>query len=329
MKPATGGMGDDVAQLSLPSLRVELHRRGLLATGLKPQLQARLLASLQTGSPTISVPNSFNLPASPSAPPKRKREDVSAPKPEKKVCVDTPHPPDPPSATGVVVGRSVWVTGTSAMASVWRVDDAYGKGNLSRSAPTYAHATDEASTKGKAARQLIALERAEENASARDGAEHLQLTLVEAFHAAFVAGRLTLSTMEGTSLNEGDAWDLFARKLPRFRELFAAYARYRSTGWMARSGLKYGVDWVLYRLGQRAHAHAPYCVVIRFGGDGEEKRLESSWIRTQNKLRLVKNVAKSLVITEVGFEDGFVPTSWREAVETVSIMETTCDRWTT
>lgn len=321
-------MPDAPEELSVPALRVELSRRGLLTTGLKSALQARLAEDLKTGAPHISVPRRFRgIDSTNPAAPKRPRpsdEDASGGKESQKR--------QKVKVTGHYVGRSVWVMGEEQMAAIWTISDAYGKGNLSRSAPTFTTATDPLATKGKAARQLIALEKFAQKSTgvetSRDNVEHLQLALIEAFHATFHAKRMQLVGRDGKLLNDpAQVWQLFSKSVDHFPALFAAYSRYRATGWMPRSGLKYGVDWVLYPLGSERHLHAPYCIIISHPRKGKASILESSWIRLQNKLRLVKNVAKSLIVTEVYFDDGFVPATGQEAIEKVRISEVTVDRW--
>lgn len=301
---------DAVRQLSIHALRVELQRRGLPIIGMKSDLRCRLKKAITNSGKPISVPSRFKRPL-----------------PDDQTCFSPPI-----KAVGYVMGRSVWVLDASHMNTLWTISDAYGKGNLSRSAPNYLSAVDVSVTRGKAARQLIALEKHESKTtghqSSRDGIEHLQLTLVEAYHATFHAQRLQLLTRAGDSLDDAsDVWNMFSKQSPQFALRFAAYARYRATGWMPRSGLKYGVDWVLYPLGLEKHTHAPYCVIISCSSHHESVRLESSWIRLQNKLRLVKNVAKSLIVAQVCFEEGYEPSDWEDAIENVRISEITVDRW--
>lgn len=313
---------------SVPALRVELQRRGLATNGLKSALRARLQHALESTGGAITVPTRFQV-ALTVAEPECERESLAVsgkrPRVAKAKNIEV-------TAVGVWMGRSVWVTGVEDMNELWTIGDAYGKGNLSRSAPDYAHDVELSLTKGKAARNLAALEKTEAeetgHEATREGVEHLQLTLIEAFHAAFHARRMKLVTRKGKTMDdEKEVWKLFNNKYPEFAERFAAYAKYRATGWMPRSGLKYGVDWVLYRVGQRRHTHAQYCVVLSCSTNRERVRLDDKWIRLQNKLRLVKNVSKSLIVTDVRFENGPMPSTWQEAIAKVQITEVTVDRW--
>lgn len=322
-------------RMSINALRVELARRGLSTEGLKDDLQARLAEVLAQQKSPITVPSRFyskkdairdsEAIQKPSS--KRPRADTTK--------VDQQSPVEKQRRIQVVghyVGRAVWVMGAENMTAIWTISDAYGKGNLSRSAPTYATAIDASSTRGRAARQLLALEKAAQKQSGSDvgraHVEHLQLTLVEAYHATFVAKRMRIATTWGESMDDpAKVWHTFAKQLPHFPAAFAAYSKYRATGWMPRSGLKYGVDWVLYPLGSHKHSHAPYCVIVCHADSENPSPLESTWVRLQNKLRLVKNVAKSLIVAEVCFAEDVLPTCSQEAIEKVRISEVTVDRW--
>jgi tRNA-splicing endonuclease subunit Sen2 len=189
------------------------------------------------------------------------------------------------------------------------------------------------SKSGRAARQMHALESIKdgtpaEQLSARRDTEHLQLTRVEAFHAAFFSHRIRLADgQSGDRLDDQLAvWRSFCAAEPLFAQTYAAYSRYRRAGWMPRSGLKYGVDWVLYHAGTSKHSHSPYCVILVHDTQGA---VETSWVRLQNKLRLVKNVAKNLVTAHVqlSLDNPQAPDSPQAAVDAVQLVELKIDRW--
>lgn len=160
--------------------------------------------------------------------------------------------------------------------------------------------------------------------------EHIQISLVEAYYLAYIRGVLLIQLPDGKLLRDGHrAWRLFVQRKPRFGMLFVAYVRYRAMGWRPRSGLKYGVDWVLYPADTAHHQHSPFCVVLRMEGETERGMMESSWIRLQNRLRLVKNVSKSLIIAQLSTTNAHVAhdSSLQNALSTVCIREITVDRW--
>jgi tRNA-intron lyase len=315
--------------MSVLSLRVELRRRGLSIRGCKAALCARLSADLEQ-SPTsvVSVPARFPQTALLSALSREKR-GRAAQSPyvdEERNMKRIKH-----DIVGYVMASAVWVTGAENMTALWDVAGGYGKGNLSRSEAVYgrSHSQRGVSKNGRAARQLLLLEKTTgpKTLVDKEDIEHLQLTRVEAFHATFIARRMRLvDGMSGEGLDdELTVWRAFCLDDPYFAHCYAAYTRYKQAGWMPRSGLKYGVDWVLYASGTKRHSHAPYCVMLA----SNAQPIESSWIRLQNKLRLVKNVAKNLIAARVylpcdNVHDQLSP---KDAVNTVQLTELTIDRW--
>lgn len=328
----------EISALSLHSLRVELHRRNLPTTGLRSALEHRLHTALQAAATVrarrslpvhLTVPSSF----APSSVVSRVLCLNSSPRPSPSRSPSSfPCKPSSPSlVTGVLRARSVWVCGDDAASHLWRTAGPLGKGNLSRSAPSFARPQGD-NQKGRALRQLLEMEGTDEqlDLDQRANVEHLQLTLIEAFHAAFVRRVLVIRDVRGHVMdNAAETWRLFCKRLERFAVTFVVYCRYRSVGWVPRSGLKYGVDWVLYPVSEsKRHTHAPFCVVLRYRDDGEPVRLERTWITLQNRLRLVKNVSKALVLAEVYTKVPLPPIpTLTQAFSAVSVSELTVDRW--
>lgn len=235
---------------------------------------------------------------------------------------------------GVLKGRSVWIVGEEQMVAFWERHGPCGKANLSRSAPSYNthYLYDAATIKGRALRQLLTMEDIEgkvnEDHEKRLNVEHLQLTLVEAYYCAFFEKCLIVEDAEGELLTDPQhTWVLFSRIYDRFPMLMVAYCRYRSTGWLPRSGVKYGVDWVLYPASVKSHSHAPYCIILRFGNASKPAQIDRSWTALQNRLRLSKSVAKNLVIANVHAKDDLATTSPQDAFHNIQISEVTIDRW--
>lgn len=295
----------NLSKFSLHSLRVELHRRNIPSNGLREELETRLEASLQ--NIPITVPTAFPVSALPYHFPLAQAGGEEIVKVE-----------------GVLKNRTVWIGGDEQMAIFWARGNC-GKANLSRSGPVYNQIQDD-NLQGRAMRQLVELE-GNSAQSRRANVEHLQLTLVEAYYASFVEKRLVVINGGELLHDAGQTWRLFAKRCHRFAWMFVAYCRYRSAGWLPRSGLKYGVDWVLYPSAIKKHSHSPYCVVLSFSPEGEAK-CDKSWIGLQNRLRLVKNVAKTLVLAEVYLDHpADIKASIRHAFGAVRINELTIDRW--
>jgi len=97
------------------------------------------------------------------------------------------------------------------------------------------------------------------------GAQYLQLSLEEGFFLAFEKGALSISApgSEGY-LDASGAKRLFSSVQPHFAAFSAAYSHFRREGWEVTSGLKYGVDYLLYppERAPQAHSHAPFSVLV-------------------------------------------------------------------
>lgn len=332
--------------------------------------------------------------------------------------------PEKTKVIGTLQARSVWISGEESMRLFWELSGPIGKGNLSRSQPCYSASVAERGKGGRAMRQLLEMNDSKNNNDDinghvpvghdddddhihsanynRQNVEHLQLSLIEAYYAAFALETLTIvirppgasftNSIIGHTNNDSDdvkvkrlecpseAWRLFGRRIgPTFAPLLVVYTRYRAAGWLPRSGLKYGVDWVLYpspapssskskttggpkQFPKKAyrHTHAPYCVVLKFNNRNNARvlknpattssalqrrrqqqvglgsiahrytqygQLDRTWASLQNRLRLVKNVAKTLVAVDVSFDSAVCDDSMRSAFQNVKLTELTIDRW--
>ncbi|GBE86491.1 Probable tRNA-splicing endonuclease subunit [Sparassis crispa] len=156
-----------------------------------------------------------------------------------------------------------------------------------------------------------------------DDIEHLQLTLQEAFFLAWSLDCLTVLnpvTMEPMSLQK--IWDDFQRAqshhhtqppdtiirhLSRFDNPFlvfyAAYHYYRSLGWVVKGGVKFCVDYLLYKRGPVFH-HAEFAVVVlpvyEDLADRETSPLSPfswAWLSTINRVN--SQVQKTLILAYV------------------------------
>lgn len=352
-----------VSSLSLHSLRVELSRRELDYNGERDVLEARLVQDLTEAaeeyetfykshpddrihppvrSPLISVPNAFNeqvlRPFSHARNTKRRAKRAKI-MPASGSNVNGDDVVMKPTRrlhqfVGQLVGDSVWVMGDEQMMAFWQCRGPCGKANLSRSAPSYnGHSVlKSANVKGRALRQMLAIEEKQqemgEKSLQRDELEHLQLTLVEAYYESFLAKSLRIKDENGNILRKADqTWHLFSTKNNKFPLLFVAYCRYRAAGWLPRSGIKYGVDWVLYpEIVKGGHSHSPYCVILRYGAGS---KIDRNWTSLQNRLRLCKSVAKNLVLVQVWTEGQITDASisLEDAFKNVNVVELTVDRW--
>ncbi|KAI5309162.1 hypothetical protein KEM55_003910 [Ascosphaera atra] len=109
--------------------------------------------------------------------------------------------------------------------------------------------------------------------------EHLQLSLEEAFFLVYGLGVLELYPEAGTAQSEAltatSLFGLFRRcsyypsrdaLLPyepddNFIVSYVIYHHFRSLGWVVRSGVKFGVDYILYNRGP-VFSHAEFAVIV-------------------------------------------------------------------
>eukprot|EP00298_Acanthocystis_sp_HF-20_P007683 c17218_g1_i1.p1 GENE.c17218_g1_i1~~c17218_g1_i1.p1 ORF type:complete len:228 (+),score=69.44 c17218_g1_i1:24-707(+) len=137
--------------------------------------------------------------------------------------------------------------------------------------------------------------------------EVLQLSLEEAF---FLHSKIkVLSIYEINSNNEqiffdiNKLWTTFLSVDPQFPLSYSTYQHFKQKGWIVRSGLKYGVDFVLYRTSP-INEHAECCVMIADANPELTKlpqKRNIDWSLVQNLNRLSTLVAKYLVISYVLF----------------------------
>ncbi|KAK5072410.1 tRNA splicing endonuclease subunit sen2 [Lithohypha guttulata] len=170
-----------------------------------------------------------------------------------------------------------------------------------------------------------------DNAIKENNQEHLQISLEEAFFLTYSLGILEVHPSpstdpehSGEALPPSSLLSLFRRHSffpPRslsmasepddpFMLSYAAYHHFRSMGWVVRSGIKFGVDYLLYNRGP-AFSHAEFAVIIipsysdPHWSDTEQqkKSMESktrkSWWWLHGINRVQAQVLKSLVLCYV------------------------------
>lgn len=180
--------------------------------------------------------------------------------------------------------------------------------------------------------------------------EYLQLGSEEAFYLSHKLNILNIISEDGgKNLNETELWECFRNK--NFIPRYVAYCYYRERGWVPKSGLKFGVDFVLYKHGPVTH-HSSYAVVVRMingrnKSDEETTQEETSTVSTDHNVkacqtgltwrdviafdRVSKSVVKDLIVCYV-VNHHQLP--WNETVkefpsclEKLSISEIFVKRW--
>ncbi|KAI1822620.1 hypothetical protein F4861DRAFT_379503 [Xylaria intraflava] len=147
--------------------------------------------------------------------------------------------------------------------------------------------------------------------------EHLQLSPEEAFYLVFGLGALSVTDpATGKPMASRELFELFrqlSHMSPRSAELrpddpfliqYAVYHHFRSLGWVPRSGIKFGVDWLLY-LGGPVFSHAEFAVVVLpaytdpYWKSQGQRPPERSWHWLHSINRVQSHALKTLVLVYV------------------------------
>ncbi|KAK6180774.1 hypothetical protein SNE40_008766 [Patella caerulea] len=133
--------------------------------------------------------------------------------------------------------------------------------------------------------------------------EYLQLSLVETFFLSYGLGCFILKEKEN-SLNIVSMWKIFCEKQRNFIASYVTYHYFRSKGWVPKSGLKFGCDYILYKVGPPFY-HGSYSVVIQYIEEdgvtpvvGYQQRC-LSWRSLCGLNRITEHVAKEVMICYV------------------------------
>ena len=166
--------------------------------------------------------------------------------------------------TAVVLGGFLRITEPDDALKVFDLG-AFGKAILQRSRPL-----------PKDQYNLARCRKAKNKPTASDAelihSSTLQLTLEEGFYLAFETYSIQIQ-IDDKVLSSDGAWERFCLSKKNFSYYYAAYRHFRRIGWIPKSGVKYGVDYILYpsstMLLGRKHVHAPYSVIVRYPSDCE------------------------------------------------------------
>ncbi|KAK5584891.1 hypothetical protein RB653_006509 [Dictyostelium firmibasis] len=164
----------------------------------------------------------------------------------------------------------------------------------------------------------------EEKSSTREKVEYLQLSLCEAFYLIYSLGCLTIlrrpkssdkiskannldtnkKTMVKMTIQE--CWKEFQTIENSFVSKYIAYHYFRSLGWIPRSGIKYGCDYILYKL-KPDLIHAQYGIIIQNRNEKSDNNLREttgnriiqSWDELSGINRVSESVAKGIIIFNI------------------------------
>ncbi|KAF3163035.1 tRNA splicing endonuclease subunit sen2 [Orbilia oligospora] len=150
--------------------------------------------------------------------------------------------------------------------------------------------------------------------------EHLQLMLSEAFFLAYALGILSVTTADSPkSLSLPEIFKLFLRHsifppLPEssvslinfnpdnsFLINYVVYHHFRSLGWVVKSGVKFSVDYLLYKRGP-VFSHAEFAILIipsYSRWEGKEENVGREWHWLHSITRVNSQVKKTVVLVYV------------------------------
>ncbi|XP_055871895.1 uncharacterized protein LOC106050487 isoform X1 [Biomphalaria glabrata] len=137
--------------------------------------------------------------------------------------------------------------------------------------------------------------------------ETLRLTLEETFFLSFGLGCLHVTDADQNLLNLTQMWQQFQQLKDQFIPHYVVYHYFRSQGWVPKSGLKFGCDFILYRDGPPFY-HGSYSVQIlsvkdktmlaRADGSLLNQHIHN-WTELSGRNRVSDHVAKTLMLCYV------------------------------
>ena len=130
--------------------------------------------------------------------------------------------------------------------------------------------------------------------------EYLQLSSEEGTYLAVELNVLQVMSPDRSIVNTTTLWSHFLDINGRFVERYTAYQYYRNKGWVPKSGLKFGVDFLLYKEGPSFY-HSTYAVVVSLIENGEAS-LESVTSSAQSGLSWREVIALDRVNEAAGKE---------------------------
>lgn len=165
--------------------------------------------------------------------------------------------------------------------------------------------------------------------------ENLSLLLEEALFLNYALGCFYIFDIHGQKvLSCQEFWALCLESDPCFIQRYVSYHYFRSKGWVVKSGLKFGGDYLLYKDGPGIY-HASYVVLTKviFGknaidtGELSEKPLD--WVTLMGLNRLTETSGKEVLLCYVIWPEGVLPgsDSSPEVIKKFKVHEVLLRRW--
>lgn len=152
----------------------------------------------------------------------------------------------------------------------------------------------------------------------------LYLSNIEAFYLMHNSD-MTVTTADETSVSLVLLWKQLLSNDVTFLKKYIAYSHFRKEGWVLKGGLKFGVDYLLYK-GRPTTHHSSYAVIIKpvsktgqTGSNNEPPSSNPSWLSWQQVMsiaRVIEGVSKELAICSVTIPNDLHTVS--DTMETIS-----------
>eukprot|EP01137_Pigoraptor_chileana_P031574 Opistho-2@19595 len=224
----------------------------------------------------------------------------------------------------------------SADRDAWRCDDDSGKSHLGESGVGQIAAGHPGTLFAAPGESLLPVP-VHGRLPVRQPHEMLQLFPEEAFFLAHSLNclRVHLPTdgPERVFLTSDELWGAFLATRASFPHSYAAYHHYRTKGWVPRSGLKFGLDYVLYDKGPE-YCHSSYGVIVRpavagtldNAATGDPSLVHLTWQSLGNANRVGEQISKDVLVTYVVAPPN-TAVSTPECLSHMTVCEVVFRRW--
>lgn len=169
--------------------------------------------------------------------------------------------------------------------------------------------------------------------------EYLQLSSEEAFYLQHeeevLEVRSSLETVVQKSYTSCELWNFFCEHDGDFIGKYVAYRYYKKQGWVPKSGLKFGVDFLLYKHGP-AYYHSSYGVLVRMidhstnsGLVGDSGSGDLTWHDVISLCRVNESARKDLLICYITKPSGMTEDDLQlpSCVSKLLVQEVFVNRW--
>jgi tRNA-intron lyase len=159
--------------------------------------------------------------------------------------------------------------------------------------------------------------------------ENLCLSYEEAFYLSYALGCLRiLNGIDDSVMTNSELWKFFSTKDDRFACKYIVYHKLRSTGWILKSGIKYGTDFLVYYKGPEQY-HSSFSVIVKqLSGTTLDVDGASSFMKLAGLIRINENVSKEVIICYVLFDpNSYVDLSKPNCIKHACVYQMAVRRW--